>query len=83
MQLQQQTQSATFYDPAVDDAACRYFCMFRSFGRCDWGKVISQLEADGMTAPDGKPLDATRVSLRCCFECAMLFVVVVDTYMSW
>ena len=54
MQLQQQTQSATFYDPAVDDAACRYFCMFRSHGRCDWSKVNTRLEADGLTAPDGK-----------------------------
>ena len=40
--------------PAVDDAACRYFCMFRSHGRCDWSKVNTRLEADGLTAPDGK-----------------------------
>ena len=28
--MQEQTQSSTFYDPAVDDAARRYFCTFRS-----------------------------------------------------
>ena len=76
MQLQQQTQSATFYDPAVDDAARRYFCTFRSNGRCDWGKVISQLEQDGMTAPDGKPLDAATVSLR---FVAMVMIITIIT----
>ena len=62
-EARQQTQSSRFYDPAVDAAARRYFCTFRRHGHCDWGKVVSALEQDGMTAPDGKPLDATRVSL--------------------